>query len=438
MAIEQSQCVPFADITEQFCDGASFLWQERNRACESPHYGFQDLRQLDARLDAHLDGLSLTGREGWRLALDAWRQFPKPGEWFVLLRQFLCLHREGERVQPLDWIVERYLSDLTPEKIAATRCALHWAGHDQVRPLLAQLQQGDGVEGRLLALEGLADHHGLNEAANSAEMLWLLKRAEVHQYGRLLRLIAISKLSSCADFLMELATSDEIEVACPAVIALAHLQSEKIVDRLREYTDRCDSYGGCAREIWLQLVLPEESQAVMTMLSDGGREREFLHACRARGCTEDISSTLERMSDENLARLAGEAFSYVTGVDLYASNGLSCDPPQVWQERVTAEDNDPNHLFEGTASEYDQECPWPDAVAVAAWWKQHRDGFRDGQRYCGGLPVSEQCFATVVAQAYQRQRVWALESLRVGCVKPLHADVRWPAFRQQPGILCSS
>ncbi len=59
------------EIAEDHAFQASFLWGLRERAARSVLYDLADLRALDDRLDAHLDGLRVAGEAGFALALAA-------------------------------------------------------------------------------------------------------------------------------------------------------------------------------------------------------------------------------------------------------------------------------------------------------------------------------------------------------------------------------
>ena len=95
---------------------------------------------------------------------------------------------------------------------------------------------------------------------------------------------------------------------------------------------------------------------------------------------------IAKMQDPAFSRLAGEAFSFIAGVDLQ-SLGLAQKPPEV-QQLPGSDSSDDDELTTGE----DEDLPWPDAEKIAAWWRAHADRFASGTRYfMGGVPTREVC-----------------------------------------------
>jgi uncharacterized protein (TIGR02270 family) len=133
---------------------------------------------------------------------------------------------------------------------------------------------------------------------------------------------------------------------------------------------------------------------------------------------------MERMIEPQVARLAGEAFSLMTGADLDRLQ-LWCEPPESPDADVADESN------AGPAAEQDDDLPWPDRRKVEQWWSAHRHGFQNGQRYFMGAPVTWEHSLHVLRTGHQRQRVLAAQYL---CLlnpgTPLF-NTSAPAWRQQ-------
>src|SRR5260370_9484642 len=72
-----------AKVAAEFADNAAFLWLLRDRAVAAPHYDLDDLSGLDDRLEAHLDGLRVSGHTAWNLCRQALEDHPEPGETFA-------------------------------------------------------------------------------------------------------------------------------------------------------------------------------------------------------------------------------------------------------------------------------------------------------------------------------------------------------------------
>jgi len=70
------------EVVTQHAEETAFLWLLRDGAIYAPHYSLVDLAQLDARVDAHLDGLRIAGDVGWELCKEAMSQ-EEAGEIFA-------------------------------------------------------------------------------------------------------------------------------------------------------------------------------------------------------------------------------------------------------------------------------------------------------------------------------------------------------------------
>ena len=133
---------------------------------------------------------------------------------------------------------------------------------------------------------------------------------------------------------------------------------------------------------------------------------------------------MKHMSDDKLARLAGESFSLITGADL-ALLDLERKPPENFESGPNDDPNDAN-----VAMDEDDGLPWPDAERVQRWWTQNSSGCMPGQRYfVGGLVTREHCIE-VLRTGYQRQRILAAHHLCL--LEPGSVLFEWraPAWRQ--------
>ena len=103
------------------------------------------------------------------------------------------------------------------------------------------------------------------------------------------------------------------------------------------------------------------------------------------------------MAVPELARVAGEAFRLITGVDL-AYQDLEGEWPDGFEAGPSENPED-----EDVALDADEDLPWPDPVLVQQWWDANKARYRNGQRYLMGEQISvEQC-SSVLRNAFQRQ-----------------------------------
>jgi uncharacterized protein (TIGR02270 family) len=70
-------------IVEQHAEEAAFLWVQRDRATDEPHFARRHLARWDERVEAHVDGLRVAGDRGWEIARAQLDQHRGPGEMFA-------------------------------------------------------------------------------------------------------------------------------------------------------------------------------------------------------------------------------------------------------------------------------------------------------------------------------------------------------------------
>ena len=131
------------------------------------------------------------------------------------------------------------------------------------------------------------------------------------------------------------------------------------------------------------------------------------------------------MSDDTLARLAGEALTLITGADLSVL-ALERRRPADFESGPNDDPDDANVNMDP-----DEGLPWPDQAKVQAWWDANSGRFTPGVRYFMGAPVTREHCIGVLKNGYQRQRILAAHYL---CLldpgTPLF-NTSAPAWRQQ-------
>jgi uncharacterized protein (TIGR02270 family) len=132
---------------------------------------------------------------------------------------------------------------------------------------------------------------------------------------------------------------------------------------------------------------------------------------------------LRQMETSATARIAGEAFSMITGVDL-AYKDLEGEWPFHAGPTEKPEDED-------VEMDPDEDLPWPAPELVARWWADNKAKFVAGQRYLCGRPINDEHCREVLRTGYQRQRIAA--ALELALMRPDRPLFEWraPAFRQQ-------
>ena len=134
---------------------------------------------------------------------------------------------------------------------------------------------------------------------------------------------------------------------------------------------------------------------------------------------------IEQMKLPELARVAGESFTMITGVDI-AYEDLEGEKPEGFESGPTEDPDDENIEMDP-----DENLPWPNRELIQKWWSNHRSSFQNGTRYLIGKPITEEWLQQVLRIGKQRQRAAAaLELVLRKPGQPLF-EVRAPGFRQQ-------
>jgi uncharacterized protein (TIGR02270 family) len=169
-----------------------------------------------------------------------------------------------------------------------------------------------------------------------------------------------------------------------------------------------------AARVWLKTVSedPEQLRALIT-------------AVGVYGDPHYVPWLIRQMEMPAVARVAGEAFSMITGVDL-AYQDLEGEWPEGFHAGPTENPED-----EDVEMDPDEDLPWPAPDRVARWWDANKTEFVAGYRYLCGKPVTEPHCREVLRTGYQRQRIAA--ALELALMRPERPLFEWraPAFRQQ-------
>jgi uncharacterized protein (TIGR02270 family) len=128
------------------------------------------------------------------------------------------------------------------------------------------------------------------------------------------------------------------------------------------------------------------------------------------GDSEYIPWLIKQMEVPQLARVAGESFTHITGVDI-AYDDLESEKPDGFEAGPSEDPNDDN-----VAMDEDEDLPWPDVKLITGWWRRHSQEFQTRQRYLIGKPVTAEHCQWVLVNGMQRQREAA--ALEIALMQP--------------------
>jgi uncharacterized protein (TIGR02270 family) len=173
--------------------------------------------------------------------------------------------------------------------------------------------------------------------------------------------------------------------------------------------------------------LNDAHDVLRTLTRRGGAtsRRRLIQGCGVVGDPLYLPWLMDMMTEDAWARLAGEAFSLITGADLLAldlvrrrPDGLTTRPGEYLSEA------DPGRID-------DVLLPWPDRHSVSAWWTAQQSHFRVGRRHFMGDLPSHDRLLDVLNNGFQRQRAAAAQWLALQRPGSKLFPTRAPARRQK-------
>lgn len=400
-------------VVAQHAEEAAFLWMLRDRAVRAPHYDLKDLAALDERVEAHLDGLRVAGTYGWKLCEGALAS--GPGEMFAAA----VLACGSERAD----LIEKVLAVSSPELERPLVSALGWLPFSQVSALCHELSQSECPEHRRIAISSFGAHRQLPGSA--------LVRALVDDNARLrARGLETTGQLGGRDLVAALVQSfTDADADCRFYAAWSAarkgVRSEEVFSELRNCTEGMEAYAEGALAMALACMDISEAKKWLCMLRSPPLSlRLFIAGAGLLGDPELVPDVMEYMKIPDLARVAGEAFSMITGLDL-AYQDFDQDAPEGFQSGPSEEPEN-----EDVTPDPDEDLPWPAPELVGQWWAKHRGDFSAGRRFLGGKEISRPSLLEVLKFGKQRQR--RVAALNLGVLEPdqpLFA-VRSPGKRQ--------
>jgi uncharacterized protein (TIGR02270 family) len=403
-------------IIEQHAEEAAFLWLLRDAAVRQPHYSLADLAKLDNRVEAHLDGLRIAGDPGWEICAKALEK-GEAGEVFAAA----VLAFESAQPARIQKVVK--VGTASPEPLRGLVSALGWLTYPQVEKPINKFLADESPVLRRVGLAATALHRfhpHLPLLAALADSDPLLKARALRAVGEL----------GLVDFLPTLRQSfgaaDEgcrFWAAWSATLvagdrgALAVLLA--LVQSRSPWRER-------ALQLAFRRLEPSAAKAWQRQLShDPNHLRLAVIGAGATGDPEWVPWLIEHMKDPPLARVAGEAFTMITGADL-AYEDLERGKPEGFEAGPTENPED-----EDVAMDPDDNLPWPNPEAVARWWMRRQGNFHNGTRYLLGQPINVNFARDVLRKGRQRQRAAAALELAIRQPGQGLFEVRAPGFRQQ-------
>ena len=401
-------------VVAQHAEEAARLAETRTTVVSAPHVRLEALRRFDDRLLAQIDGVRTAGAEGLSSATAIVAESPFGAAFLIS-----AVAVSAGSSHALEEMVRR-AGESAPVRrgVAAGLC---WSDPAHLRGVVAPLLRSPERAERWIGLSVCASH-GVDPGLTS-----FLRDPDPRVRMRAVRAASqLGAVASVSDVRAALAQSDDSE----RVVALHSLILLGDTGAIAHLTDRAvpgaePAPMQAARRAAVQAMTAPSCRDYLHRLKNAGVSgRALAELCGVSGDPSYCVWLIEQMSLPPLARIAGEAFSAMTGVDL--RTGMHAERPENFESGPNDDPDDPN-----VDMDPDDGLPWPDVKKVEAWWQANAGRFQKGTRYFMGQPVTKEHCLHVLETGYQRQRILAAQYL---CLlepgTPLF-NTAAPAWRQQ-------
>lgn len=405
-------------IIVQHADEAAFLWQLRRTAVTSPRYVLRDIAEIDERIAAHIDGLRIAGEMGWQVCKSQLAT-GESGEMFAAMTVALTL----EHSDAFEELIEH------AERIPGTRdglvAALGWTSPQRLRGRITSMLHSTSLR-QCMAIACCSMHRVdpgqvLSEAMRRDDLD--LRASALRAAGEL------GRVDLLAAALESLRNQDEAVRYWSARSALLLGDRSGAIDTLASIAADDSAFAPRAIQPLVRAAPLARSRTFLRALAargdqDPALKRSLIRGCGIAGDVQVVPWLIGLMSDEQLARIAGEAFSTITGADLMVLQLERPAPPGI--------DFGPNDDPQDTnvAMDEDDGLAWPDGERVSRWWQEQQHRFRTGARYFMGAPILRDACLSLLGSGNQATRAAAAEHLSLLAHGTPLFPTRAPAWRQ--------
>lgn len=381
----------YRDIFEQYGTDSAFLWVLRSIAVEQPHNNTGDILALEQRIDAQLNGLMSSIDTAWTVCEEGLIH-EEAGEVFtatiVAMRS-----RDVKRIQKA---VEVGLSSEQCSKGLIS--AMGWLSEDIVNPWTQRFLNGKEMDHKLLGLAICSIRR-----QDPGEVLGsILQREECKEneilFARALRLIGELRRQDCMPALQSAMADKRSSIVFWSHWSAVLLGQHACIAQLKAFVlDYQSPYQDLALQLCFRVLPVEQGRVWISELAkDEKQARTVIKATGILGDPHAVNWLISKMTEPKFAKIAGEAFSYITGAD-FTKHELTSEQPIV---HPMSED-EPDESVE---LDEDENLPYPDHNKVAKLWRSHGQKFLIGHRYFIGQPIKTAWLKSILNNGTQRQR----------------------------------
>jgi uncharacterized protein (TIGR02270 family) len=391
------------EIVDQHLENAVSLWLMRDKAVGASSFRLADIVSLDERIEANIDGLRIAETNGWSASPD---ELDADGAGGYFVAGILAV--ESGNPDCFDQIIEQAYASAAKtasepyhpayDPWRGLVSALAWAERAHASAAIERLLDAPRPRTRWLGVAACSARRWVGQPrleAALADQEQLVRARAARAMGELGRADSRTKLNA-------LLTDPDEDCRFWAAWSASRLGITGGVDALAEFArfpgPRCDR----ALDLLLRCLPMERAHDFLRQLArEPTLQRTVIRATGAIGDGNYLPWLVRQASEPSFARVAGNSFAVITGVDL-AQDDLDREPPETVASHP---DDDPED--DDVALDDDEDLAWPDPERLGQWWKGNQHRFAAGTAYFRGSPKASTNWVRALSEAPQRQR-WTI------------------------------
>lgn len=403
-------------VVAQHVEELAILWNTRRTLVSAGHVALRHLARGDERIAAHQDGCVVAGQYGSQKLRE---QLADPGPAQLFAAAVVALDAQDRTAFDHCLAVVEEI----PESASGAASALGWITSERLAGVAKDMLNAKSPTRRRLGFAACRLH-----GADPGTVLAAgLRDPDVGVRAEALRTAGALGHRDEVEALLHFPATAEFEVQfCTAWAGVLLGDRRDCIEALTNLALGSNAHRMKAMELALRVIEMPKAHALLERIARS--PKDMRHLIRGAGIAGDphyVPWLLKQMEDIKLARIAGEFFATITGLDL-AYLDLDRKPPQDFEWDPSDDPSDPS-----VEMDPDEGLPWPDPAKCGAWWNVNKYRFQEGVRYFMGEPVNIENCKRVLREGYQRQRIAGalyLSLLQPGT--PLF-NTSAPAWRQQ-------
>jgi len=203
------------------------------------------------------------------------------------------------------------------------------------------------------------------------------------------------------------------------------LREASTIPVLQSFVETGEPHAEQALSLLLRRMrIDEAHQFQQSLAQQAETKRLSVQALGMIGDPSKIELLFEYMNIPELSRVAGEAFSMITGLDI-AYESLETEWPEGFKAGPTEDPDD-----DDVAMDADEDLCWPDVSQLKHWWEKNRHRTKNKTAYLCGENKTIEGLNIVLKTGFQRQRAAAALELTIRQPEIPLFETRAPARRQ--------